>query len=109
MRLDILVVEDHPLMRGLLAQNLQKLWPHAQVSVAEDLERGIEQATKLSKQCLVVLDLGLPGKAGLASLRQFRNAVPHARVLVFSAADELHVLQQAKHLGAYGFVAKDTY
>jgi two-component system response regulator EvgA len=74
--------------------------------VASDLEQGIERARRLPEDALVILDLGLPRFAGLASLRRLLAAVPRSRVVIFSGADDPYTMVEARRLGAYGFIPK---
>jgi two-component system response regulator EvgA len=101
-----LVIEDHPLTRRALADDLRRLHPDATVEVAGDLDQGIDRAERMPEGALVILDLGLPRCAGLASLRRLLAAVPHARVVVFSGADDTYTMVEARRLGARAFVPK---
>ena len=101
-----LVIEDHPLTRRALADDLRRLYRDATVEVAGDLDQGIDRAGRLPEGALVILDLGLPRCAGLASLRRLLAAVPQARVAVFSGADDPYTMVEARRLGARAFIPK---
>lgn len=94
-------------MRDMVAQMLRRLYPDsASVDVADSIDAGVGLASQMGSNALVVLDLTLPGIAGLAALRAFRASVPWVRVLVFSASEEVHVIAEAKRMGAFGYVPK---
>ncbi len=101
-----LVIEDHPLTRRALADDLRRLYRDATVEAAGDLDQGIDRARRLPEDAVVILDLGLPRCAGLASLRRLLAAVPQARVAVFSGADDPYTMVEARRLGARGFIPK---
>ncbi len=101
-----LVIEDHPLTRRALADDLLRLYRDATVDVASDIDHGIDRARRLPEGAVVILDLGLPHCAGLASLRRLLAAVPQARVAVFSGADDPYTMVEARRLGARAFIPK---
>ena len=57
---------------------------------------------------LVVLDLMLPGLAGLELLRQILSADPSARVVVLSMHAEPLLVARAMTLGAFGYLSKNV-
>jgi DNA-binding NarL/FixJ family response regulator len=100
------VIEDHPMMREMIAATLARQYPDCVVDVAEDMRSGIVAASRLRSEDLVVLDLALPGAIGLSALRALRTKVPWVRVLVFSGADEGNLMAEARRVGACGYVPK---
>jgi DNA-binding NarL/FixJ family response regulator len=71
-----------------------------------DLEAAVAEARRLQALELVLLDLGLPGCAGVDSLVKFRSAVPHARVVVISAESDNERVRAAMEEGAAGYLPK---
>jgi two-component system response regulator DesR len=55
---------------------------------------------------VVLLDLGMSGTDGLEACRQLREAVPTARIVLYSASDEPDLGDRALAAGASGFVPK---
>ena len=53
-----------------------------------------------------VLDLRLPDRGGLGSIRSLREARPQARIIVVTASDSFATVVLALRAGADGFVAK---
>jgi DNA-binding NtrC family response regulator len=79
----VLVVEDEPALRGLVAETLQG----AGYTVLE--AEGPQQALAIAAQSdleihLVVTDVVLPGRKGPETATQVRNIQPGARVLLMS-------------------------
>jgi DNA-binding NarL/FixJ family response regulator len=99
----ILVVDDHPLMADALRLAVMTLEKGAQVECAGDLEGAFAKAEG-SDLCL--LDLGLPGYAGLDALVRLRETYPSLPVVVVSGASDHASILQALDLGAMGFIPK---
>jgi DNA-binding NarL/FixJ family response regulator len=57
---------------------------------------------------LVLLDLGLRGCAGIASLTLFRDACPEVPVVVLSASEERATVTAALAAGAAGYLPKTS-
>jgi len=104
--MDILLVDDHPIIHETLRAMLRTLRPAAGVHSQFDLDAALSEARRLEGLELVLLDLGLPGCAGIDALLKFRAAVPHVRVVVISADDDRERVQAALNEGAASFVPK---
>ncbi|MEM8553706.1 MAG: response regulator transcription factor [Pseudomonadota bacterium] len=57
---------------------------------------------------VIVLDMGLPDANGLDAIGPLLDAVPEARILVFSMNDRLGFAGRALDLGAHGFLSKNA-
>jgi CheY-like chemotaxis protein len=84
--LRVLIVDDVPDMRRLLRTALRFRGSFDVVAEAADGRTAVTMAAQ-SRPDLVVLDLGLPDLAGREVLTQLRDAVPEAKVVVFTGAD----------------------
>ena len=104
--MDILLVDDHPIIHETLRAMLRTLRPAVGVHSQFDLDAGLSEARRLERLELVLLDLGLPGCTGIDALLKFRAAVPHVRVVVISADDDRERVQAALNEGAASFVPK---
>jgi DNA-binding response OmpR family regulator len=99
----ILVIEDEPgivdfLERGLAAEGFS-------VVAALDGESGLERA--LSEPIdLVVLDILLPGRGGLAVLAGIREAKATIPVIVLTALGEVHDRVAGLDAGAVDYLTK---
>lgn len=106
-KIRILLVDDHALVRsGLRA--LLHIQPDLEVvGEAEDGVVVIEQCKQLAPD-VVLMDLTMPGRGGLAAIREVGHACPGAKVLVVTMhADETY-LHQALLAGATGYVLKKS-
>ncbi|MGZ4992045.1 MAG: LuxR C-terminal-related transcriptional regulator [Methylobacter sp.] len=78
-----------------------------QVFEAENFDEGlaIARGTPLN---LVLLDIQLPGKDGLAGVAELRKEFPNLCVAMFSGLDDRELVFEALRLGAMGFIVKSV-
>jgi DNA-binding NarL/FixJ family response regulator len=103
---DVLIVDDHPIIHQTLAAVVRKAIPGATIHAAADLDTGLELAASLSGLGMVLLDLGLPGYSGIEALQRFRQALPSVNVVVFSATEDAATVWAALGAGARGYLPK---
>jgi len=84
--LNILVVEDHDVLRESIVQFLRGLgYQVAGVSCAEDVDDSLPD-----RICnLFVIDVNLPGENGLSLARRIRRAEPGAGIIVMTGRNQL--------------------
>lgn len=106
--MDVLVVEDHPLIQLILPAMVSKAFGQAVVHLADNLEEAFERASHSSHLDLVLLDLGLPGCNGIESLKRFREKYPEARIVIVSATDDRDAILASFKAGAVGYIPKTS-
>jgi DNA-binding response OmpR family regulator len=99
----ILVVEDEKKLAGFIKRALVED-AHA-VDVAHDGEEGLERALDAAYD-LIVLDIFLPKKDGLAILQEARAAKVRTPVLILSARGQTQDRVKGLDLGADDYLAK---
>jgi DNA-binding NarL/FixJ family response regulator len=104
----ILVVDDHPLMREAVQSVIARLESGATVLAAVDSERGFAVAAAEPDLDLVLLDLNIPGLAGIPGLKAWRRRCPDVPVVVLSSADDRTTVLAAIAAGAAGFIPKSS-
>jgi DNA-binding NarL/FixJ family response regulator len=104
--MDVLLVDDHPIIHETLRAIVRSLRPGADFHSQFDLDAGISEAKRLAELKLIVLDLGLPGCAGVDSLVKFRKALPQARIAVISGDEDGERVRAAFDQGAVGYLPK---
>ncbi|MEJ2043264.1 MAG: two-component system response regulator NarL [Reinekea sp.] len=103
---DIIIIDDHPMLRKGLSQLLD-LEDELHL-VAEVGESKQALATVLAHEPdLILLDLNMPGQDGLQTLNQLRNAGVDSRIIVFTVSDDQTDIHRAIHNGADGYLLKD--
>jgi DNA-binding NarL/FixJ family response regulator len=73
-----------------------------------ELSEGLQRARSAESLDLVLLDLGLPGCAGIDALLHFRREFPGMRVLVVSAREDRATVTAALVAGAAGYIPKSV-
>lgn len=106
-RTRILLVDDHALVMAGYARLL---------ALEADFEvvgqHATAEAAYASLQCsphgvdLVMLDLSMPGRSGLALLRRIQANWPRLRLLVCTMHDSPAMVRQALEAGAHGLITK---
>jgi two-component system invasion response regulator UvrY len=102
---NILIVDDHAIVRDGLARLLASDGDHA-VSQAADGREALALARNLRPD-LIVLDLNLPGLGGLELLRRLVQAGA-SKILVLSMHAEPLYARRAMEAGAAGYVSKNA-
>ncbi|RCL28473.1 DNA-binding response regulator [Pseudomonas sp. AFG_SD02_1510_Pfu_092] len=105
--MNIVLVDDHAVVRQGYASLLRAVLPNMQVREAAS---GEEALARVQEQVpnLVIMDFGLPGISGLETTRRLRQRLPQLRVLFFSMHDELPLVRQALDAGASGYLTKSS-
>ncbi|HEY1979998.1 MAG TPA: response regulator transcription factor, partial [Xanthobacteraceae bacterium] len=104
----ILVIDDHVLIREALQALLKKLKRGVEVLEASDSRQAMEIFANNADIGLVMLDLNLPDRDGLAVLSDLRELHPAVAVVVMSAIQERATVMQALDLGAVGYIPKSA-
>ena len=104
----ILIADDHPLVRGALAQAVSGAAPGAEILEAGDLE-GVTRIFSAGEDVdLILLDLAMPGVRGFSGLMYLRAEHPEVPVVVVSGNEDRGVMRRCIDFGASGFVPKTT-
>ena len=101
----VLVVEDEPRLRDLLADVIPDMGPGFSVTVA----RTAEDATRVMQTAphdILLLDLHLPGKGGMDLLEQVRRDWPAAQVIIMTGYGDLDTARRAIRLDVVDFLGK---
>lgn len=101
--MNLLIVEDERRVASFLERGLRA--EGYAVTVARDGDRAARLAVG-EPFSLVILDLRLPGKDGLAVLREIRAAKPTLPVLILTARDDLPSKVEGLNAGADDYLTK---
>lgn len=105
-RSDIVIADDHPLVRGALRQAVEGALKDIAVTEASDFDQLIQLLAAKPETDLVLLDLAMPGMHGLSGLIYLRSQYANIPVVVVSANDNRGVMRRCIEIGAAGFVPK---
>lgn len=106
-RTTIVIVDDHVLMRSLLASALAKVSDFKVVGEAVDAESAIELCANLRPD-IVLLDSLLPRRQGPEAVAMIIAGSPKSRVIMISGTVNPYAWRCALQGGARGFLPKST-
>jgi DNA-binding NarL/FixJ family response regulator len=105
--MNILVVDDHALIREGMVGMIRSLAPEARVEQADRCESALEMA-RGGHYDLILLDLQLPDRPGFVALEHCRTEHPETAVVVVSGQEDRETVMRALDLGAKSFIPKST-
>jgi len=106
--MNVLLVDDHPLILLALKTVIEGMGENVQVVVADCAEAAREAILRKDDFDLVLLDLQLGNDSGFEVLAELRSAYPGLPVVVMSASDLANDVVRSIDQGAMGFVPKRT-
>ena len=105
MRYDVLLVDDHKIMRD----GIKAILKHSEeFQVAGESENGSDavQMCKRLRPQIVLMDIGLPGLNGIEATTEILRHTPETKVVILSMYDDEHSVVSAIRSGARAFVLK---
>jgi DNA-binding NarL/FixJ family response regulator len=107
MKLRIMVVDDHEVVRSGLAAIINR---HPRMDVVGEAADGSAAVTMFRelKPDVVLMDLKLPVLTGWEATARIRHEFPAARILVLTTLEGDEDIQRALKAGALGYLLKDT-
>ncbi|MFI6524086.1 response regulator [Streptomyces sp. SID4919] len=103
----LVVVDDHPIVRGGLRDTFADAEDIVVVGEAGDGAEGVERA-KLLAADVVLMDLRMPRMDGVAATAALRDLLPSVRVLILTTFDSESDVLPAIEAGAIGYLLKDA-
>ena len=103
--IEVLIVDDHPIMRVGIAAMISKCNEMRVVGFAGSGEEAIEKFTK-HRPDIVLLDLRLPGMSGVETLQEIDRKFPGARIIILTMYEGDEDIHRAMNAGAKGYLAK---
>jgi two-component system nitrate/nitrite response regulator NarL len=104
----ILVVDDHPVLRGGLSALLMQLANDVIVLQAGNAEEGLALVAHAPDLDLVLLDIVMPGIDGLHAIAEFGRLRPELPVAVLSSSENPKDVRDALAQGALGYIPKSA-
>lgn len=101
----ILLVDDHKIMRDGIKAILQHTPEFRVVGEAEDGTVAVQLCKKLHPD-VVLMDIGLPGFNGIEATSEILRHCPETKVIMLSMYDDEHSVVSAIRSGARAFVLK---
>jgi len=103
----ILIADDHPVVRKGLKEIIEET---PDMVVGGEASNGQEALEKVRKGDIdiVVLDIAMPGRSGLDTLKQLKSENPELSVLVLSMYPEEQYAVRVLRAGASGYLTKES-
>jgi DNA-binding NarL/FixJ family response regulator len=106
--MQIIVVDDHALVREGLAQVLSALDGTVEVHQAATVQEAIERVDALDTLDLALIDFALPDGDGLELIARFKQTHPTVVIAILSGIQDAALAQQTLAAGAVGFIPKSA-
>ena len=102
----VLIVDDHPMMRDGLAALITA---QPDLIVCGEAANAAEamQSVEAQRPDLLLLDISLPGKSGLETIKDLLALHPRLSILVISMHDESFYAERVLRAGARGYIMKE--
>lgn len=107
-RHQILIADDHPLVRQALSQAIRSEWSETRFLEASSLDETLAILDSEDDIDLLLLDLNMPGMQGFSGLFYVRATYPHIAVVMISATESEDVVRRSVDYGAAGFIPKSA-
>ncbi|XGV98024.1 MAG: response regulator [Leptolyngbya sp. BL-A-14] len=105
--IQILLVDDQPIIREGLKSLLESNVDMTVVGEAENGQRAIDQVATLQPD-VVLMDIRMPVMDGVAATQAIAEHYPNTKVLVLTTFDDDEYVSRAMQLGAKGYLLKDS-
>ncbi len=104
--MNILIADDHPVVRQGLRQILAAEPDMTLVGEATNAGETLELARRLEWE-VIILDYSMPGRSGLDLLKEIRQLYPQRQILVLSMHPEDTTAVSVLRAGAAGYISKE--
>jgi DNA-binding NarL/FixJ family response regulator len=105
--IDVLVVDDHALMRAGLRGLISGAEDMRVVGMAADGAQALD-AVAMTSPHVVLMDLSMPGMDGVTATRRLSAEHPEVAVMILTSYSDQQRVLEAMDAGAIGYVLKDT-
>lgn len=106
--MNILIADDHSLIRSGLSSLLASLHEDATIYPADSAAQALQLAQDIPTIDLALLDLFLQDMDGFRFLRQFCNQYPSVPVIVVSASSNASHVRKVIDMGVSGYIPKSV-
>ncbi|WP_460145169.1 response regulator [Pseudomonas sp. S2_A02] len=107
MTCNLLLVDDHSLIRAGVRALVLDIPGYAVIGEANDGSQLVEMVEQLSPD-IILLDISMKETGGLEALQRLKRVRPQCKVLILSMHTDPALIMQALESGAHGYLLKDT-
>ncbi len=105
--INVMVVDDHEVVREGLVRILERQGGIRVVAVARSGEEALSKVSKFIPD-VVIVDIQLPGINGIELIRRIKKEHPDIEAITLTVFDDEEFAKQAIKAGAIGYVIKDA-
>ncbi|MCX6067389.1 MAG: response regulator transcription factor [Chloroflexi bacterium] len=106
-KINVLIVDDHPLMRDALRDAVETEDALQVIGEAINGSQAVQMAADL-KPDVILMDLYMPVMDGIEATREILRTNPDAKVLIITSSGEDKKVSAAVRAGAMGYLLKDA-
>ncbi len=106
-KIAVIVVDDHPMLRGGIRSLLQKQDDMIVVGEAENGSIAIQLAQELSPN-VMVMDINLNGVIDVQTTEEIKQRWPAIKVVAFSMHNDAQIIRRMLKAGASAYLAKSA-
>ncbi|WP_159517801.1 response regulator [Sunxiuqinia indica] len=107
MQIEIVLVDDHKILRDGLKNVIEKIANMKVVGEADNGREALELCSKL-KPKVVVMDIAMPGLNGIEATRQIVKENPECKIIALSMHSNKRFVTGMFNAGAFGYILKDA-
>lgn len=107
MGIDVIIVDDHKMMREGIRQLLELDGDIKVIGEAKDGEECLEVLSKMEPDVLL-LDINMPVMNGIETLKEIKKKKLNVKVLMLTVHNEVEYLLKAVDIGVDGYILKDS-
>ena len=104
-KLQILVADDHSIMRNGIIKLLTESFPDAEFGEASNASEALQLVSDKNWD-LVILDISMPGRNGLEVLKEIKSVRPETKIIIFSMHPEDQFAVRTIKAGASAYLTK---
>src|SRR5690554_4480681 len=105
--INVMIADDHSLMRKGLQQILELEDDIRVVAQAKNGEEAVEKAL-LTKPDVILMDINMPIKNGMEAIKELKERGSTARIIVLTIHEDREYLRKSMKAGASGYIMKDA-
>lgn len=106
--MQILLADDHAMVREALMPFVKRVAENATVIEAENFHEAVERAKEADNLGLIILDLMMPGMDDVTGLKHINSLYPDIPTVILSGSMNVRTIRRTIKNGAAGFIPK-TY
>lgn len=106
---NILIVDDHEVLRQGLIKMLSSLKQHLNIQITE-ADSGAQAILKINQKDfnLIIMDYKMPDATGLETIRRILRFKSRMKIIILSNYDELAFVESVRDAGAKGYLLKSV-